>query len=336
VPLDLLYASVAAHRRAWFERHPEARGRLRQPVISVGNLSVGGTGKTPLVSQIATLLLSCGERPAILSRGYGRSVTVDGVVVVSDGTTVLAGLDVAGDEPLMLARELREAIVCVCDDRYLAGVVAERALGATVHVLDDGFQHVQLARDLDILVTAPGEITHGHVLPRGRLRERREAAARAHFVIVVGAGIDAARAEAWELGIGAFSAARRRLLPGAPGAPGALGALGAGVPVFAVAGVGQPDQFFRLLRAGGVDVRGTLTVPDHHRYTAADVSRIAVALQSAGAAAVITTAKDAVRFEGLAELPFALQVAPLHLDVDGWEPLTLSIRQALEQRRSAA
>src|SRR6185436_18734170 len=136
-----------------------------------GNLSMGGTGKTPVVGAIVEWLLANGERPAILSRGYARTDAVDGVVVVSDGTRILASIDRAGDEPLMLARQFPPAIVCVSPDRYLSGTLAERRLGATVHVLDDGFQQVGLARDLDVLVTSIGEIPQGRVIPTGRLRE---------------------------------------------------------------------------------------------------------------------------------------------------------------------
>src|SRR4029453_7661164 len=124
---------------------------------SVGNLGGGGRAKTPLVSPIAQHLLDRGEAPAILSRGYGRTDRVDGVVVVSDGQQVLADLGRAADEPLMLARALAGARVVVSEDRYLAGRLAEHQLGATVHVLDDGFQHVQLARDFDVLVMHAGE-----------------------------------------------------------------------------------------------------------------------------------------------------------------------------------
>jgi len=128
--LDSVYARVASARRRWYERHPEARRRLRQPVISVGNLSVGGTGKTPLIAQLAEWLLAQGERPAILSRGYGREDAADGVVVVSDGQSVRASISRTGDEPLMLARAVPRAVVCVCEDRHLAGALAERCLGA--------------------------------------------------------------------------------------------------------------------------------------------------------------------------------------------------------------
>lgn len=189
-------------------------------MISVGNLSLGGTGKTPLVLQLAEWLVGQGERPAILTRGYGRRERCDGVVVVSDGGMhgggpvrcgQLANLDRAGDEPLMLARAVPRAIIAVADERYLAGVLAEHRLGATVHLLDDGFQHFALARDFDILMTRPGEISEGRTLPFGRLRESPDAARRADFVVVLDSDATTARSEAWTLGVSAASAARRVL-----------------------------------------------------------------------------------------------------------------------------
>jgi tetraacyldisaccharide 4'-kinase len=339
--LDLLYAQTAATRRRFYERHPEARRRLRRPVVSVGNLSVGGTGKSPLVAQLAEWLIGQGERPAILSRGYKRRIAEDGVTVVSDGHTLLCGVDRAGDEPLMLAREVPGAVVCVCEDRHLGGVVAERVHGATVHLLDDGFQHVQLARDLDVLVTAPGEITNGHVLPRGRLRERRDAAARAQFVVVVGADDDAARIEAWELGVSGFSAARRNLGPlAAQDVLGQHAPIGADrladMGVVAVAGIANPESFFAMLREAGFVVKDTLSFGDHHRYTAADVAHIESVARSAKAAAVLSTAKDAVRLETLLPLPFPVHVVPMRLVLEHWDALTMTVREALGRARAAA
>ena len=331
VNFGALYAFAASARRSWFERHPEARRRLVQPVISVGNLSVGGTGKTPLVMALAEWLMAEGERPAILSRGYRRSDPVDGVVVVSDVAAVRADLSRAGDEPLMIARAVPRAIVCVAEDRYLAGVLAERRLGATVHLLDDGFQHVQLARDFDILVTSPGEITGGKPLPVGRLRESRAAAARADFVVVVDGDTDAARTEAWELGISGFASARRKIA-GAQGAQSAQGASGA----VAVAGIGRPEQFFALLREAGYQLADTMSFADHHQHNARDVARIEAAARRAGEAVVLTTEKDAVRFEPLGALPFTLTPIPMRLEVDGWDALTASLDAALRRARGQA
>ena len=123
------YAAIARARRAWHARHPQASRRLRRPVVSVGNVAVGGRGKTPVVASLARLLLEAGERPSILSRGYARRRPEDGVTVVSDGCRVLADIDRAGDEPLMLARALPSVPVLVGADRYVGGVLAERRFG---------------------------------------------------------------------------------------------------------------------------------------------------------------------------------------------------------------
>jgi tetraacyldisaccharide 4'-kinase len=343
--LDLLYSYVVARRRRWFERHPDARRRLREPVISIGNLSVGGTGKTPMVLLIARWLLDRGERPAILSRGYGRRDRPDGVVVVSDGQRVLADVHRSGDEPFMLARHLPPAVVVVGEDRFLGGALAERRLGATVHLLDDGFQHLQLARDLDILMTTPGEITGGRVLPMGRLREPIGAAARAHVVVILESDLASARSEAWSLGVSQVVAGRRRL-QGAEGALGADGASGAGAngaagadgasgAVVAVAGIARPKEFFAMLRAAGYRVVDTFEFADHHRFTRSDVDRIHAAVQAAGAACVVTTEKDLVRLEPLEPLPFECQAIPLTLSIEGWDDLAALLAHAIARRREA-
>lgn len=323
--LELIYGQAAAARRRWYERHHEARRRLQRPVISVGNLSVGGSGKTPLVAILARWLLERGERPAILSRGYGRRRRDAGVIVVSDGTRVLDDPDQTGDEPLLLAQTVPGVIVAVCEDRHLAGVLAERRLGATVHVLDDGFQHLMLARDLDILVTGRGEIANERVLPRGRLRESAAAAARAHLVVVIGADTEAARAEAWELGVSQWCAARRVMSVDAV----------AGQEVFAVAAIGRPEQFFAGLRETGLRVRGTRAFRDHHLYTRADVQAIADAAGSAGAGVVVTTEKDAVRLRALQPLPFALSTVPLTLVLDPPDVLFECAIAAIARARGA-
>jgi tetraacyldisaccharide 4'-kinase len=320
--LDFLYAQAGRARRRYYERHPEARRRLRHPVISVGNLSVGGTAKTPLVAAVARKLLDRGERPAILSRGYGRTDRVDGVVVVSDGQRVLAELARAGDEPLMLARALPGARVVVDEDRYLAGRLAEQHLGATVHILDDGFQHVQLARDLDILMTRVGEASE-RVLPFGRLRESPEAAARAHFAIVLDADLATARREAWQLGVSACAGARRVLE--------ATRSLES--PVVAVAGIAQPAQFFRMLHDAGYAIARTLAFADHHVYRRQDVARLAEAVKDSSAATVVTTEKDVVRLTAVGPLPFACVAVPMRLDIDGWDGLEASIEAVLTRAR---
>lgn len=315
------------------ERHPSSRRRLARPVVSVGNLSVGGTGKTPLVAAIATWLVDQGERPAILSRGYKRRRVADGVVVVSDGTRVLVGVDDAGDEPLMLARQVPGAVVCVGSDRYLCGVLAERRFGCTVHLLDDGFQHIGLARDLDVLVTAIGEIPQGRVLPAGRLREPMAAAARADILIVSDATAASARSEALALGINQSAVMTRRL-----GRPWWLNGsdvpFDATAPVVAVAGIAHPTRFFDALHAIGFRVAGTLPFGDHHLFSAGDLAAMRTAFEKSGAAAIVTTEKDAVRLGALQPLPFPVAVVPLDIEIEPWADVTAAVRGALARRRA--
>jgi tetraacyldisaccharide 4'-kinase len=326
--LDSIYGQVMRVRRRRFERQPQRQRRLSNPVISVGNLSVGGTGKTPVVAAIARWLIDLGQRPAILSRGYARADNVDGVVVVSDGREVRATIEQSGDEPLMLARRVPGAIVCVSPDRYLSGTLAEQQLGATVHVLDDGFQHLELARDVDVLVTTVGEIPNGKVMPVGRLREPMDAAARAQVLVVSDATAGAAAAEAWALGISQSCGALRTL--GAPTGIGDQGSGGQHTKVLAVAGIANPDRFVTALKDAGHNVVDALTFRDHHRYSSRDVTAIASKASACGADAVFTTDKDAVRFEALGHLPFALYRVPLVVTFEPADALFGTVKAVLK------
>ena len=207
--LSALYARGAAWRRQWYAR-PGARRKLSRPVVSVGALAAGGSGKTPVAALVAELLRDAGERPAVLSRGYGRRLPTRGVVVVRDPDRVRAGIDTAGDEPRMLAEGLDGVSVLVSRDRYRAGRLAETRLGATVHVLDDGFQHLPLARDVD-LVLVRGEDLDQPTFPAGRLRERPATARLADALVVDAADVDAAGAVADRFGARTWFLLRRSL-----------------------------------------------------------------------------------------------------------------------------
>ena len=327
-------------RRRGVERHQQRQKRLSRPVISIGNLSMGGTGKTPVVAALAQRLIEAGQRPAILSRGYARTDAVDGVVVVSDGTALRASIDHSGDEPLMLARQVPAAIVCVSPDRYLAGTLAERQLGATVHLLDDGFQHLELARNLDVLVTTIGEIPNGRVLPMGRLREPIDAAARAHFLVVSDATAGAAAAEAWQLGIQQSCGTLRSpgepvsilkadtTIPDQQRGPASAGLTRDAARILAVAGIANAARFFETLRDAGWHIVDSIPFRDHHRYTAKDLASIDARVRSSGADAVFTTDKDAVRLENAA-LPFAAYRVPLVVQFDPPEALFQSVMAVL-------
>ncbi|HEX6216560.1 MAG TPA: tetraacyldisaccharide 4'-kinase [Vicinamibacterales bacterium] len=325
--LDVLYGQVMRLRRRRVERRPERQRRLIRPVISVGNLSVGGTGKTPVVAAIAQRLIDAGQRPSILSRGYARADAPDGVVVVSNGDQILASVERAGDEPMMVARQVPRATVCVSPDRHLAGTLAERQLGCTVHILDDGFQHLDLARNLDVLVTTIGEITGGRVMPMGRLREPMDAAARAHFLVVSDATVGAASSEAWTLGI-SQSCGSLRSLGGPVSLSGGLKPA-ATSHILAVVGIAHPDRFATMLRDASWNVVGVMAFPDHHRYTAADVAAIESKRKAAGADVVFTTDKDAVRLEGLS-LPFDAFRVPLVIEFDPPDALMASVLAVLQ------
>ena len=318
-------------RRRRVERQPQRQRRLLRPVISIGNLSVGGTGKSPVVAALAEWLIARGQKPSILSRGYARAHAADGVVVVSDGRSIRAGVEESGDEPLMLARQVPGAVVCVSPDRYLAGTLAERQFHCTVHILDDGFQHLDLARDLDVLVTTVGEIPSGRVIPMGRLREPMDAAARAQVLVVSDATAGAASAEAWALGISQSCGAARTL--GDPieiDKPKGLSLQDAQGTVFAVAGIANPSRFVTSLKNGGWNVLDAMTFPDHHRYTQVDVKRIAERFAAARADAVFTTDKDAVRFEALGHgLPFPIYRVPLVVRFDPEDALFASVSAVL-------
>ena len=333
--LGLIYAIAARARRRASRRAPAQR-RLQRPVISVGNLRVGGTGKTPTVAYLARLLLELGERPAILSRGYARQDARAGVVVVSDGQRVCAGLAESGDEPMLLARSVPGAPVLVASDRYLAGRLAELHLGATVHLLDDGFQHLALWRGTDLVIVTPEDVRDPRTLPGGRLREPLSAAAAAHALLVADATDDeAARVK------DAVPVAHLFRLSRHPGEArqwdpaGATAAEPSAGRVFAVAGIANPARFFAELAASGWDLAGTAHVADHYRYRPRDVASLVSAARACGAWAMVTTEKDLMRLLPFA--PFAMPVCwvPLHVRIEPADAFRRWLAERLADERLA-
>jgi tetraacyldisaccharide 4'-kinase len=309
-------------RRSWYERHPQSRRILDRPVISVGNLSVGGSGKTPIVAALARMLVDMGQRPAILSRGYARRHATGGVVVVSDGNRVREPVENSGDEPQMLARALPGVPVLVCADRHLAGRLAEKRFDATVMLLDDGFQHLALGRNVDVLVMPASDLDDA-VLPSGRLREPLDAASSADCVLVPGSLEDVSRVAATFDRMPVFRVTNHF------GSLQSLQGLDASAPsgtrVVAVAGIARPERFFTTLREQGFEIVRELRFPDHHWFSSDDLDRIRTIAKEASADLVVTTEKDAVRVSpqtGWAVLPMTAVIEPA-------EPFSSWLRERL-------
>jgi tetraacyldisaccharide 4'-kinase len=281
---------VEAYRRGLLPRH-----RLAGPVVSVGNLGMGGSGKTPVVQRVAEILREAGEPVAVLSRGYGARF-LGPALVVSDGTSILASAAEAGDEPVMLARALPGVVVAIGPRRDVVGRAVEARFGRRVHVLDDGFQHLRLERELDLVCLDVHDLAD-QPLPAGRLRERPAALARADLVLLTRLeAVSEAELRALETRIGparSFRVERRvlgwRTPAGAPAAPPAR--------AYLLAAIARPQRLEHDVSAAGVVVVGRSFFRDHHRFRAHELACVAERARRAGADAIVTTAKDAVRLE---------------------------------------
>jgi tetraacyldisaccharide 4'-kinase len=272
-----------------------------------------------MAACVARLLLEAGERPSILSRGYARRDRRDGVVIVRDADRIRADLDRAGDEPLMLARQLPGVAILACADRYLAGRLAEHRLGCTVHVLDDGFQHLQLDRDVDLLIVARDDFARPHTLPFGRLREPIDTLIVADAILTADEDVVV---EPAEVAPPVFHV-RRYPLPG-PDTDG---------PAFAFAGIAGPARFFDDLRSAGWTLSETLDFRDHHAYTTGDLSRIVERARASGAKRIVTTEKDMVRLLRFRPFPQPIASVPLRVEPQPLEPFRDWLSAALRSAR---
>jgi tetraacyldisaccharide 4'-kinase len=293
-----LYEKVLQKDQA---RRRKKRVKLSAPVISIGNLSIGGTGKTPVTIWMCEFLLEMGLHPAVLTRGYGRSGNSPGRVPLLGNTAELS--DLFGDEPVMISERLPSTPVWVGRDRAASGKAALARSAVDVFVLDDGFQHLSLDRDLDIvLLDCRSPFGNGFVLPVGPLREPSANLKRADAFVITRVDTDADAAPLRDK--------LERLFPGIPvfscrhKVRGI--SLGKGEPLFdpgafrdrravVFAGIAGPEGFFKDIREAGIRICDSFGFPDHHRYTAGDFSRIFHAASEHGAELIITTAKDAVR-----------------------------------------
>ena len=307
------FGGVAALRAEAYERGLLSRHELRGPVVSVGNLGVGGSGKTPVVVRVAELLMAAGEPVAVLSRGYGGSFRGE-ALVVSDGANVLAAADLAGDEPVMLARALPGAVVAVGPRRDVVGGVVEARFGRRVHVLDDGFQHLRLARDLDLVCLDVRDL-EDQPMPAGRLRERPHALARADLLLLTrleAATEDELRALEARLGPERTFRVERRTSGWRT-----LAGDSAEAPrrAFLLAGIARPERLEHDVAAAGVAVVGRAFFRDHHHFDAGELAAAAAQARAASAAAIVTTAKDAIRLEGLPPVDLPIVVLTIEARV---------------------
>lgn len=311
VPFVPLYAAGAALHNLRIERgKPPAR--LHWPVISIGNLSTGGAGKTPLTVALARLLTGAGYHVDVLSRGYGREAQA-ALCVDPSGTAASFG-----DEPLLIAREAGVPVF-VAPQRYAAGQLAEadflpgpqgrrpQQSGPRVHILDDGFQHRQLHRDIDILLLNRAD-WHDVLLPAGNLREPQSAIRRATVIAIPADEPELEpelRAFGWQGPI--WRLHRHMAVPPVDGR------------VAAFCGIARPEQFFLGLKDAGVQLGAVVAFHDHHPYTRDDLQRLVDTARRANATTFLTTEKDFIRLGDLVQaLPASvpLRTVPLRVEIE--------------------
>lgn len=306
LPLVPVYRLALAVRELRLRRGWEPTRNLRFPVVSIGNLSTGGSGKTPLAITLARLLSSKGFHVDVLSRGYGRKNSSP-ARVRSEGLA-----KDFGDEPILIARNTGVPVY-VARERYNAGLLAESDASVAgfenrcVHLLDDGFQHRQLARDVDVLLLNRAD-WDDHLLPSGNLRESLLAFHRATVLGIPAEEKDLAQElKNWGWKGPIWYLHRRMEVPSVDG------------PVAAFCGIARPEQFFTGLKAAGVSIAAQIAFPDHHSYAISDVERLVAAARTAGAVALITTEKDFVRLGNLTakfDPSVPLKTAALHVEIE--------------------
>lgn len=309
-PLTNLFGAAVRARNALYDSGLFPARRLQRPVVSVGNLSVGGSGKTPFVLALGELLKARGIRFDILTRGYGRETR--GISVVDP-----AGLPQQfGDEPLLLARKLQEPVV-VGEDRYAAGVLAEEKFDSRLHLLDDGFQHRSLARDFDILLLTP-EDSRDRLLPVGRMREPLSGSRRADAVVLTGG----ASPEGFPLDGKLVWRARRGILPhNVPPRP------------VAFCGIARPQNFLLQLRTAGIEVAAEAIFRDHYRYRERDIRELIALRAQSGAGGFVTTEKDAVNLGGYFSALEPLAVVPVKMEILEADSVLDTILKTVAARR---
>lgn len=341
-PLGGLYSVAMKARRALYRRGFFSNRRIPAPLISVGNLTMGGTGKTPLVQWIAEQLAAANRRVCILTRGYGRKNPKQRVIV-SRGGDVLSDPEHAGDEAFLLAERLQGRSAVISDaDRGSAAVWAIENLASDVFVLDDGFQNLGLARNLDIVtIDATNPWGNRRLLPAGILREPRGELARADCVVLTRVpesnAVQELEREVTELTNGRPIFHSRMKIRGLRAVNATHQNISAAetktFKVAAFCGVGNPESFFAQLRSAGYQLAATEIFRDHHLYTQADIDRVVGESSASGARVLLTTAKDEVKLRSLRfDLPcYAVEIG---IEIEEEDQFRALIEKALSEPRS--
>jgi tetraacyldisaccharide 4'-kinase len=312
-PLSTIYGGIVAARNALYDRGLLRARRLEGPVVSVGNLCAGGSGKTPFVLLLGELLKARGVKFDVLSRGYGRRTK--GVLLVNP-----AGLSQEyGDEPLLIARKLQVPVI-VGEDRYEAGRFAESRFGPQVHLLDDGFQHRALARDFDIVLVTPQD-AKDRLLPGGRLREPLGSLRRAEAIVLASGGV----AESFPLTGKLVWRVRRGITP-------------ANIPPRPVVfcGIAQPENFVLQLRAANIEPAAQAFYRDHHAYSEKDIRELFELKQKSEAGGFVTTEKDAVNLGGYLSALEPLVVVPVKMELSDAANAVDTMLRKIEERKRAS
>jgi tetraacyldisaccharide 4'-kinase len=309
-PLSAVYGAVVGARNALYDRRLLRSRSLEGSVISVGNISTGGSGKTPFVVLLGELLQARGIRFDVLSRGYGR--TTRGVLLVDPG-----GLPRDfGDEPLLIARRLQTPVV-VGENRYEAGRFAESRFGAQIHLLDDGFQHRGLARDFEIVLVTPDE-ARDRLLPAGRLREALRSLQRADAIVLT----SGASPESFPLAGKTVWRVRRGIVAhDVPARP------------IVFCGIARPQNFLLQLRAAGIDPVAEAFFRDHHAYTEKDIRDLLQLRLRSEAGGFLTTEKDAVNLGGYLAALAPLVVVPVTMELADTANAVDTMLRVIEERR---
>ncbi len=333
-PLSALYGLITKTRLSMYRRGTFRSSRVNRPVISVGNITTGGTGKTPLVEWTARKLADHGNKICVLTRGYGRNHPNERVLV-SDGTAVFSTPDDAGDEAFLLATQVIGSAAVISDaNRTAAAEDAIKHLRVDCFVLDDGFQHLRLARDLDIVVIdATNPFGGRRLLPEGRLREPLSGLARAGCIVItrvdqVNEDINAIQKELHRFTEAPVFTSRmqtRTILPLSNG-PEIVAE-----PVGVFCGVGNPESFLTQVKREGYSPVFAKALRDHQRYSQQLLDSVCKEAAQAGARSLITTAKDAVKIRSLDPLIPIFQLA-IEISIDDELALGDLILSVLRER----